>query len=112
MLDAKEQIRTALIEIAEGLGRPHYEPLTVREVLASFDNNTHHPLKEAVLRKVPCLGFKGSTRKIVVPKVKTKKPARKIAPVEVKKEILKLAQHGTMTKYKSGCQCEECMVWG
>jgi len=112
MLDTKEQIRTALIEIAEGLGRPHYEPLTVREVLASFDNNTHHPLKEAVLRKVPFLNIKKSISATEAPKVKIKKPARKIAPPEVKKEILKLAQHVTMTKFKSGCQCEECMVWG
>lgn len=110
MMDTKEQIRTALIEIAEALGRPHYEPLTVREVLASFDSGAYHPLKDAVLRKVPCLGFKGLI-KTVEPKVRIKKPARKVSPVEVKKEILKLAQHGTMTKFKSGCQCEECMVW-
>ena len=110
MLDTKEQIRTALIEIAESLGRPHYEPLTVREVLASFDNNTDHPLKAAVLRKIPSLGRKSSIE-AVAPKVRTKKPVRKVSPVEVKKEILKLAQHGTMTKFKSGCQCEECMVW-
>lgn len=110
MMDTKEQIRTALIEIAEALGRPHYEPLTVREVLASFDSGAYHPLKEAVLRKVPCLGFKGST-KVVTPKVRTKKPARKALPVEVKKEILKLAQHGTITKFRSGCDCKECMEW-
>lgn len=110
MLDTKEQIRTALIEIAESLGRPHYEPLTVREVLASFDNNTDHPLKVAVLRKIPFLGRKSSIE-AVAPKVRTKKPARKASPVEVKKEILKLAQHGTITKFRSGCDCKECMEW-
>ena len=109
-MDIKDQIRAALIEIAEALGRPHYEPLTVREVLASFDSGTYHPLKETVLRKLPHLGFGGSA-KVVVPIIKPKKPAQKMSSAEVKKEILKLAQHGTMTKFKSGCQCEECMVW-
>ena len=110
MMDTKEQIRTALIEIAEALGRPHYEPLTVREVLASFDNNTDHPLKAAVLRKIPFLGRKSSIE-VVTPKIRPKKPTRKASPVEVKKEILKLAQHGTITKFRSGCDCKECMEW-
>ncbi|OOD20925.1 hypothetical protein [Acinetobacter baumannii] len=110
MLDTKEQIRTALIEIAEALGRPHYEPLTVREVLASFDNNTDHPLKMAVLRKIPFLGRKSSIN-VVASNIRPKKPARKASPVEVKKEILKLAQHGTITKFRSGCDCKECMEW-
>ena len=106
-MDMKDRIRSALIEIAEALGRPHYEPLTVREVLESFDNGTDHPLKAAVLKKI-------ADRKpveLVVPCAVIEKPARKASPAEVKKEILKLAQHGTITKFKSGCKCEECMVW-
>ena len=57
MMDTKEQIRTALIEIAEALGRPHYEPLTVREVLASFDKEQGihfkmiHPAANATKKK-------------------------------------------------------------
>jgi len=108
MLDTKEQIRTALIEIAEELRRPHYEPLTVREVLASFDNNTHHPLKEAVLRKVPFLNIKKSISVTEEPKEKIKKPARKIQPAEIIKPI---NDHGTLSKYSEGCRCDECGVW-
>ena len=111
MLDAKEKIRTALIEIAEGLGRPHYEPVTVREVLASFDNGLDHPLKAAVLRKIPSLGVRGSAVKVSEPKVKTKKSVQKVLPREVKHVILQLAQHGTITKFRSGCDCKECMEW-
>lgn len=107
MMDTKEQIRTALIEIAEALGRPYYEPLTVREVLASFDSGADHPLKAEVLKKIN--GRKSV--ELVVPCAVIEKPDRKASPVEVKKEILKLAQHGTITKFKSGCKCEECMVW-
>lgn len=107
MMDTKEQIRTALIEIAEALGRPHYEPLTVREVLASFDSGAYHPLKDLVVRKLrPVKPTNTESKEVFVSSKKAK-----LSPHEVKQEILKLAQHGTMTKFKSGCQCEECMVW-
>ncbi len=107
MMVTKDRIRSALIEIADGLGRPHYEPLTVREVLASFDNGTDHPLKDLVVRKLRPVKLTNTESKEVF--VSSKKA--KLSPHEVKQEILKLAQHGTITKFKSGCRCKECMEW-
>lgn len=107
MLDTKEQIRSALIEIAEGLGRPHYEPVTVREVLASFDNGSDHPLKDLVIRKLrPVTPINTELKEVSVGSKKAK-----LSPQEVKQSILALAQHGTITKFKSGCRCEECAEW-
>lgn len=100
----KNHIRSALIEIAEGLGRPHYEPMTVREVLASFDNGTSHPLKDLVIRKLRPV--KAESKEVFIEPKKSK-----VSSQEVKQSILALAQHGTITKFKSGCRCEECMEW-
>lgn len=103
----KDRIRSALIEIAEGLGRPHYEPVTVREVLASFDNGTSHPLKDLVIRKLrPVTPINTESKEVSVGSKKAK-----LSPHEVKQSILALAQHGTITKFKSGCRCEECVEW-
>ena len=103
----KDRIRSALIEIAEGLGRPHYEPVTVREVLASFDNGTSHPLKDLVIRKLrPVTSINTESKE-----VSTDPKKAKLSPHEVKQSILALAQHGTITKFKSGCRCEECLEW-
>lgn len=107
MMVTKERIRSALIEIAEGLGRPHYEPVTVREVLASFDNGTSHPLKDLVIRKFQPVKPTNTEPKEV--SVSSKKS--KLSPREVKQSILALAQHGTITKFKSGCRCKECVEW-
>ena len=103
----KDRIRSALIEIAEALGRPHYEPLTVREVLESFDNGTDHPLKEPVIRILrPVKPINTELKEAPVGHKKAK-----LSPHEVKQSILVLAKHGTITKFKSGCRCEECMEW-
>jgi len=106
-MTTKEQIRTALIEIAEALGRPHYEPLTVREVLASFDTGADHPLKAEVLKKING----GKSAELVAPCAATEEPVRSVSRREIKQAILELAQHGTITKFKNGCRCEECMEW-
>ena len=103
----RERIRAVLIEVAEDLGRPHYEPLTVREVLASFDHGTPHPLRDLVIRKLRPV----EPINIESKEVSNGSKKAKLLPREVKQSILALAQHGTITKFKSGCRCEECVEW-
>ena len=104
----QQQIKDALIEVADFFGRPHYEVSVVKDVINSFQMNIDHPLKELVVREVSLaspIEFKQIPEKVVKPKkVKT-------TSNEVKKSILALAQHGTITKFKSGCRCEECVAW-
>lgn len=104
MTDLKFRIRAALIQIAERLGRPHYEPMTVRDVLSSFDNGTDHLLKDLVIHELRPV--QPELEKVSIDPLKAK-----FSQQEVKKSILALAQHGTITKFKSGCHCEECMEW-
>jgi len=52
-----QQIRNALIEVADCLGRPHYEVSVVREVVDSFRNDVAHPLKHLVVRELSLLAF-------------------------------------------------------
>ncbi|MDM1757172.1 hypothetical protein HX127_06180 [Acinetobacter sp. 256-1] len=47
-MKTSQQIRQALIQIAERNGRPHYTAMVVRDVLDAFRNNTFHPLKPHV----------------------------------------------------------------
>lgn len=47
-----QQVRTALIEIAEQSQRPHFGLFVVREVKDAIINNTHHNLKNAVLSEI------------------------------------------------------------
>lgn len=41
-----QQIKKALVKLAEFKKRPHYEPATVRYIVENFDT---HPLREAIL---------------------------------------------------------------
>lgn len=47
-----EQIRKALVAIADQKGRPHYEMGVVREVADAIQNNTHHHLKIIVMQEI------------------------------------------------------------
>lgn len=99
------QIKDALIKIAEEKGRPHYEVLVVRDVIQAFKLGTIHPLKYMVARKISmAVGCAPVTKKTAPQKEKATK-------AEVKREILELALHGTLTKFRTGCRCEECVVW-
>lgn len=102
------QIKDALIQIAEEKGRPHYEVSVVRDVIQAFRLGLAHPLKYMVARKMG-VSFK---RDLVVDKPKAQKTKTvKVKSVESKREILELAGHGTLTKFRCGCRCEECLVW-
>lgn len=46
------QVRTALIQIAEQSQRPHFGLFVVRDVKDAIKNNTHHNLKNLVLREI------------------------------------------------------------
>lgn len=102
------EIKDALIKIAEEKGRPHYEVSVVRDVVQAFKLGLAHPLKYMVARKIG-VSFKR------VPVVKTAKAQKakvvKVKSVESKREILELAGHGTLTKFRCGCRCEKCLVW-
>ncbi|MDQ8937037.1 hypothetical protein [Acinetobacter rudis] len=102
------QIKDALIKIAEEKGRPHYEVSVVRDVIQAFKLGLAHPLKYMVARKIG-VSFKHVP---VVKKAKTSKTKTgKAKSLESKREILELAGHGTLTKFRCGCRCEECLVW-
>lgn len=47
-----EQIRTALVQIAEQSKRPHFGMFVVREVVRAIKYNHHHQLKNIVLREI------------------------------------------------------------
>ena len=47
-----QDIRQALIQIAERNNRPHYTACVVRDVLFAFHNDLDHPLKRAVMNEV------------------------------------------------------------
>lgn len=100
------EIKQALIQIAEKLGRPHYELSVVREVIRAFQTGGDHLLKDAVLGGLPVV------RKMIPKKpTATKKPKVAKKPKVDKSEILRLAYCGTITKFKSGCRCELCVEW-
>lgn len=48
-------IRRAIIIYANSIGRPHYEPIVIRELTQAFINGTDHPLK-SVIRPLVWLG--------------------------------------------------------
>lgn len=101
---SSQDIRNALVVIAEKLNRPYYELFAVRQVVESFANNSDHPLKPSVTRE---LGLLSQKPKIVVQSKPVKKekikPQTKAKPSSV---------HGTLTQYSNGCRCDECAVWG
>lgn len=47
-----DQIRKALVAIAEIKKRPHYEMSIVREIIDSIQSGTHHPLKNLTLQEI------------------------------------------------------------
>ena len=47
-----DQIKIALIDIAEEAGRPHFELSVIRDVIDSIKNNSHHHLKTRVLARI------------------------------------------------------------
>lgn len=47
-----QQVRTALIQVAEQSNRPHFGMLVVRDVKEAIKNNTYHNLKNRVLREI------------------------------------------------------------
>ena len=95
-----QQIKDALIEVADFFGRPHYEVSVVRDVITSFRTGVSHPLKHLVVRELSLLASSTVVKKqdLPTPKVKQKLNA----------DIL---GHGTSTKYLLGCRCEECIEW-
>lgn len=99
------QIKEALIKIANEKGRPHYEVSVVRDVVQAFKLGTIHPLKYMVARKIGVAVSRAPVAKKTAATKATKTKA------EVKREILELALHGTLTKFRTGCRCEECVVW-
>ncbi|WP_139161894.1 hypothetical protein [Acinetobacter baumannii] len=50
-----QQVKIAMIRVAEETGRPHFEMCTVRDVCEAILNKTHHPLKMLVLQEIFCL---------------------------------------------------------
>lgn len=52
------EIKQTLIQIAEKLGRPHYELAVVRDVIRAFQTGADHPLKDAVLNPSSVSKFK------------------------------------------------------
>lgn len=47
-----DQIRKALVAIAELKKRPHYDMSIVREVIDSINSGSHHPLKTLTLQEI------------------------------------------------------------
>lgn len=100
---SSQEIRNALVAIAEKLGRPHYELCAVRRVVQSFANNSDHPLKTLVMRELGMLAPKPA---LVVQSKPIKKD--KMKPQAKAKPSL---EHGTLTQYSNGCRCDECAAW-
>lgn len=62
-MKTSQQIRQALIQIAEKNKRPHYTAIVVRSVLEAFKNSTYHPLVNLVnshIDKIMPLGVQNS----------------------------------------------------
>lgn len=52
-----EAIRAALVSVVVKRSRPHYEMLTVKEVINAFRLNQHHSLKQIVAEEIARLGL-------------------------------------------------------
>ena len=50
-----QQIKRALVQIAERLGRPHYQHCVYLDLVDAIQNDTYHHLKEAVLSETVIL---------------------------------------------------------
>ena len=100
---SSQEIRNALVVIAEKLGRPHYELCAVRQVVQSFANNSDHPLKTLVMRELGMLTPKPEL-------VAQSKPVKK-DKLNQQAKIETGSVHGTLTQHSNGCRCDECAAW-
>lgn len=107
------EIRSAMVSLAESMGRPFFDGGVVRDVVYAFKSGRYHHLKERVLIEINLLRpVEPAPEMKPVPKRKPKR-VRVVKQIKVEGKLDNdVLNHGTMTKYNCGCRCELCEKWG